>query len=158
LQTLIARQTVGKAVKVELLRDGQPTTLQVTIEEQPQRFGTPRVRVPRRIDREPDGIRIDKIGVESVDLSEELADSLGYKERTGGAVIAKVDTDGLGADAGLVRGMLVTKVDKKPIKSAKELREALDAGSLEKGVLLQVETPQGGSNYVLLKSAKSAKP
>src|SRR5262245_46983732 len=61
LQTLIARQPVGKAVEVRVLRDGKPTTLQVTIEEQPQKYGTPRVRVPRRIDRESDGIRIDKI-------------------------------------------------------------------------------------------------
>lgn len=57
-------------------------------------------------------------------------------------------------EAGLVRGMLVTKVDKKAVQSAKELREAVEAASLEKGVLLQVETPQGGSNFVILKSPR----
>jgi serine protease Do len=158
LQTLIARQAVGKAVKLELLRDGQTKTLQVTIEEQPRQYGTPRVPAPRRLEREPDGVGINKIGVEVVDLSEEMADRLGYKGGTRGAAIAKVDADGLAAEAGLVRGMLVTKVDKKPVKSAKELREAIDAASLENGVLLQVETPRGGTNFVLLKSSKSAKP
>jgi hypothetical protein len=48
-------------------------------------------------------------------------------------------------------------VDKKPIRSAKELREAVEAASLEKGVLLQVETPQGGTNYVVLKASTSTK-
>ena len=64
----------------------------------------------------------------------------------------------MAADAGLIRGMLITKVDKKAIDSAKGLREAIAAGSMDKGVLLQVETPQGGTSYVLLKSAKSTKP
>jgi serine protease Do len=154
LQTLIARQDVGKAVEMRLVRDGQPTTKQVTIEEQPKQYGTPRVRAPRRPEREPDGIRIDAVGVESVDLTGDLADSLGYREKTRGAVITRVTPNGLADDAGLVRGMLITKVDKKPVQSAKELQDAIEAGSLEKGVLLQVETPQGGTNYVILKSPR----
>ncbi|HWG43185.1 MAG TPA: Do family serine endopeptidase [Gemmataceae bacterium] len=158
LQIIVARQPVGKTIEVQTLRDGQPKTFQVKIEEQPRKYGTTRVPVPRRLEREPEGVRIDKIGVESVDLTAELADNLGYRERTRGAVIAKVDSDGLADDAGLERGMLITKVDKKPIKSAKELRDAIDAGTLEKGVLLQVETARGGTSFVLLKSAKHAKP
>jgi serine protease Do len=158
LQTFIVRQEVGKAVELRLLRDGQAKTLQVTIEEQPQKYGQQRVRVPRRLERESEGIGINKIGVEAADLSEEMADRLGYKAGTRGAVIAKVDSDGVAAEAGLARGMLITKVDKKPVESAKELREAIDAASLENGVLLQVETPRGGTHFVLLKSSKSAKP
>ncbi len=158
LQTTVARLEVGKAVEVGVLRDGQPKTFQVTVEEQPRQFGTTRVRVPRRLEREPEGVVIDKIGVEAVDLTPELADNLGYKEQTHGALIAKVDQDSVAADAGLIRGMVITKVDKKAIASAKGLREAIAAGSMDKGVLLQVETPQGGTSYVLLKSAKSTKP
>jgi serine protease Do len=158
LQIVVARLPVGKAIEVSVLRDGQAKTFQVTVEEQPKQYGTTRVRVPRRIEREQEGVAIDKIGVEAVDLTPELADNLGYKEGTRGAVIARVDAEGVAADAGLGRGMLVTKVDKKAIASAKELREAVAGGSLDKGVLLQVETPQGGTHFVLLKSAKSAKP
>ena len=47
--------------------------------------------MPRRLEREPEGVVIDKIGVEAVDLTPELADNLGYKEQTHGALIAKVD-------------------------------------------------------------------
>jgi serine protease Do len=158
LQIIVARQPVGKTIEVRALRDGQPQTFQVKIEEQPRQYGSTRVPVPRRLEREPDGVRIDKIGVESVDLTEDLADKLGYREPKRGAVIVRVDRDGLAGDAGLERGMLITKVDKKPIKSAKELREAIDGASLDKGVLLQVETPQGGTNFVLLKSAQRTNP
>jgi serine protease Do len=156
LQTVIARKPIGQSIEVRLLRDGQPKTLSVKVEEQPRQYGTTRVPVPRRLEREPEGVTIDKIGVEAVDLTPELADSLGYKEQARGAVIARVDPEGIADEAGLQRGMLVTKVDKKAIKSAKELRDALDAAALEKGVLLQVQTPQGGTSFVLLKSAKNA--
>jgi serine protease Do len=154
MQLLVARQTVGKTIEVRGLRDGEAKTFQVKIEEQPMKFGTPRVPLPRRIEREIDSVVIDKIGAEAVDLTADLADSLGYNEQSHGAVIVAVKPDSSAEDAGLRRGTLVTKVDKKPVKSAKELRDALEAASLGKGVLLQIETPQGGASFVLLKSKR----
>jgi serine protease Do len=155
LQLFVARLTVGKTVDVRGLRDGQAKTFQVTVEEQPVKFGTPRVPVPRRFERdEPDRVEIDKIGVEAIDLTAGVADGLGYSEQAHGAVIASVKRDSPADEAGLRRGMLVTKVDKKPIKSANGLREAIEAASLGKGILLQIETPQGGTNYVLLKAPR----
>jgi len=154
LQIFVARQQVGKTVEVRGLRDGQPKTFQVKIEEQPRKYGRVRVPVPRPVEREADSVAVDKIGVESVDLTADVADRLGYRDAKQGAVISRVDRGGLAAAAGLRAGTLITKVDKKPIKSAKELRDAIDAASLERGVLLQVETPQGGTNFVLLKSSK----
>ncbi|HZV05876.1 MAG TPA: trypsin-like peptidase domain-containing protein [Gemmataceae bacterium] len=155
LQMLIARLPVGKSVEVRGLRDGQAKTFNVTIEEQPNKFGTTRVPLPRRIERdEPDSISIDKIGVDAIDLTPDVADSLGYREQSQGALIASVKRDSPADEGGLRRGMLITKVDKKPVKSAKDLRDAVEAASLGKGILLQIETPQGGTNYVLLKSSR----
>ncbi len=158
LQIFVARLPVGKAVEIRGLRDGQVKMFQVTIEEQPRQFGTERALAPRRIEREPDAVRIGKIGVSAVDLSEDLADRLGFPEQKRGAVLVRVNPDGLAADAGLRAGTLITKVDKKSVQSARELREAIEAAALDKGILLQVETPQGGTNYVLLKSSKNAQP
>ena len=47
--------------------------------------------------------------------------------------------------------MLIVKVDKDAVKSAATCKESVDKGSLEKGVLLQVQTPQGGISFVMLK-------
>jgi serine protease Do len=155
LQTLIARLPVGKSVEVRGLRDGQAKTFNVTIEEQPNKFGTTRVPLPRRIERdEPDSVAIDKIGVDAIHLTADVADSLGYRERAQGALITSVKRDSPADEAGLRRGMLITKVDKKPVKSAKALRDAVEAASLAKGILLQIETAQGGTNYVLLKLSR----
>jgi S1-C subfamily serine protease len=80
-----------------------------------------------------------------------MAEKLGYKEETG-AYITRTQPDGAAAESGLVRGMLVTRIDKKSVKSAEDFKDQIAKASLEKGVLLQVYTPQG-SSYVLLKKA-----
>ncbi len=152
LQTIVAGLPLGKPVEVNVLRDGKPQQLSVTIEEQPSDFGTVRVPVRRAPDSEADAVKLEKIGVEVSDLTPETAEQLGYPEQTRGALITKVDSDGLAAPSGLRRGMVVTKVDRKPVASAKALQEGLASASLDKGVLLQVQSPQGGTNYVLLKT------
>jgi serine protease Do len=95
---------------------------------------------------------VEKIGVEVADLTPELAEQLGLAEGTKGAVITKVEPDGLAGEAGLRRGMVIVKADRKAVTSAKALQEAVSAGSTDKGVLLQVRTQQGGSSFVLLRA------
>ncbi len=158
LQTVVASLPLGKPVEVSVLRDGRPQTLSVTIEEQPRDYGTARVPVRRAPQAEADVVPMDKVGFEATDLTPETAEQLGYPENTRGVLITKVTSDGLAAGAGLRRGMVVTKVDRKSVTSANALKEALENASLDKGVLLQVQSPQGGTNYVLLKSGAAATP
>jgi serine protease Do len=158
LQTVVASLPLGKPVEVAVLRDGKPQKLSVTIEEQPRDYGTTRVPLRRAPENEADSVEVDKIGVEVSDLTPETAEQLGYPDNTRGVLITKVDSDGLAAAGGLRRGMVIAKVNKKPVTSAKALKEALAAASLDKGVLLQVQSPQGGTNYVLLKSGAAVKP
>jgi len=153
LQTVVAGLPLGKPVDVAILRDGTEKDLKVTIEEQPQRFGAPRVPAPRQSKEEQAGVTIDKVGVEAADLTPELANSLGLKEHAQGVVIMNVERDGLAAQAGLRRGMLVTKVDRKPVTSAAKFKELVEAGSLQEGLLLQVQSPQGGTSFLVLKAA-----
>jgi serine protease Do len=158
LQTVVAGLPLGKPVEVSVLRDGQRQKLSVTIEEQPRDYGTTRVPVRRAPEPETDAVPMDKIGIEATDLTPETAEQLGYPEHVKGVLITKVASDGLAAGAGLRRGMVVTKVDRKAVTSAKAMKDAVAAASLEKGVLLQVQSPQGGTNYVLLKSGAAATP
>ena len=43
----------------------------------------------------------------------------------------------------LVRGAVITKIDKEPVTSAATAKEKLEKANLDKGVLLQVRTPRG---------------
>jgi serine protease Do len=152
LQSIVARLAVGKPAEVAILRDGQPQTLRVTIEEQPQDYGTVQAPAPRAPGRARESVVIGRVGVEAVDLTPELAEDLGFKDGAKGVVVVRVQRNGLAGQAGLRRGMVITKVDKKPVGSAKELSDRLTAAAVQKGVLLQLEAPEGGTSYVLLKS------
>ncbi len=153
LQSAVASLPLNQAVELTVLRDGKTMSLKVTIEEQPQRFGTTKAPAPRNSRDERKGVHVDKVGVEVTDLTPELADSLGYKESAHGVVVANVDRDGLAAQAGLRRGMLIAKIDRKPVSSASKAKEMLEAGSLKDGLLLQVQSPQGGTSFLVLKSS-----
>lgn len=88
------------------------------------------------------------------DLTAEKAKGLGFDDAVEGVLVTEVDPNGAAGKAGLRAGVLIQKADGQKVKSAAELKKAIDAGSLEKGVLFQVRTPQGGTSYVLLQSAK----
>jgi serine protease Do len=156
LQHVVASLPLRRPVDVTVLRDGKAMVVPVTIEEQPKDYGTTAV-VPRSGEPSPEkeSLTIDKFGIEARDLTPEVAGQLGYKESESGALITRVEPGSVAAEAGLIRGLLVTKVDKKPVNSATALKDRLERASLEKGVLLQVESPRGGINYVILKADSS---
>jgi serine protease Do len=153
LQEMVAALPLHKATQLAVVRDGKPKSLQVTIEEQPEEFGTT-VSAPRyrRSPKDAENVPLEKIGVEVTDLTAEQAEQYGYKESQKGALITKVEPGSPAATAGLRRGMVIAKVEKKPVTSASEAKEAVAKESLDKGILLQVKTPTGGSAYVMLKA------
>ena len=153
LQEMVAALPLHKATQLAVVRDGKPRSLQVTIEEQPEEFGTT-VSAPRyrRSPKDAENVPLEKIGVEVTDLTAEQAEQYGYKESQKGALITKVEPGSSAATAGLRRGMVIAKVEKNPVTSASEAKEAVAKESLEKGILLQVKTPTGGSAYVMLKA------
>jgi serine protease Do len=151
LQRVVAGLPLGQPINLTIIRDGKEKVLPVTIEEQPQEFGTVRGGRPPAPRREPNTTSLDKIGAEVTDLTPELAEQYGYKENAKGAIVTQVERGSLAAEAGFRRGMLITKVEKEPVPSAAALKEALAKASLEKGVLFQVESPQGGVGYIMMK-------
>ena len=153
LQRLVAAMPLGQPTQVTVIRDGQSLAIPVTIEEQPEDYGLARTTVPVTPRGSPsDAVSVGKLGIEVADLTPELAEQLGYKGGTTGAVVTRVEPGSLAAQSGLRRGMLIARVDKKPASSAAAAREALDKASLEKGVLLQVTTPEGGTNFIVIRS------
>lgn len=152
LQMAIATAPLNQKLELTIHRDGAKVVHPVQIEEQPKTFGSARASVPRETNTEPQGVSIEKLGLELSDLNSKLADDLGFESKTRGVVITDVKSNSIANVGGLTRGMLITKVDKQSVNTAEEARRALDSASLERGVLLQVRSPQGGVNYVLLRS------
>jgi serine protease Do len=156
LQTVVASLPLKKPVDVTVVRDGKTQVIPVTILEQPADYGTVASSEPSAPGEEKESVNLEKFGLEVQDLSPELASKLGYSEHAKGVLITAVEPDSVAAQAGLRRGLLVTRVDKKAVKSADAFRTLVEKASLERGVLLQVESPEGAIRYVVLK-AETAK-
>src|SRR5208282_4293836 len=93
-----------------------------------------------------------KIGVQLADMNDFLAEDFGFRQGTQGAVITRIDSESPAALAELRAGVIIVKIDNQRVADAQSARQLLEAASLARGILLQVQSPQGGLNYVLLKS------
>jgi serine protease Do len=155
LQGIVAGLPLKQPATVKVLRDGKPLEVQVTIEEQPKEFGAAASKAPRRTPVETDALPLDKLGLEVADLTEDAAETFGFRDGAQGVLITKVQPGSVAYESGLRRGMLITKVDSRKVASAAAVRESLENANLTRGVLLQVRSPQGGINFVLLKAAEA---
>lgn len=149
MQQLVANLPIGKATELVVMRDGARMVLSLTVAEQPTDFGSPTASP------ETGRTNLEKFGMSVTNVTAEAAKEFGFAETPEGVLIADVAPDGIAAAAGLKAGVLVQKVDGGRVKTVAELQKAMEAGSLEKGVLLQVKSPQAGTAYVLLKGNAS---
>lgn len=90
-----------------------------------------------------------KIGMGVQDLTPELAEHFGFKDEKG-IVISEVEPGSPAARAGLEPGTLITEVNRKPVNSVAEYKEALK-DSDSKGILLRVREGEM-SRYVVLEN------
>src|SRR5438309_3512709 len=110
LVRMVATLPLSQPVDVDVVRDGKPLKLKLTVQEEPKNYGQRNVTPSRRSPRETGTVTVEKAGVELTDLSPEQAEQL---DATGGAVIARVERDGVASEAGLRRGMVILKVNRK---------------------------------------------
>jgi serine protease Do len=137
---MVDRSPIGSKANVEILRDGNRMEVAVALHEQPADYG-PRFRNRGRPAR-PESAKADKLGIQVDTLTKEVADQLGLKAGDG-VVITEVAPGSLASRSGLATGMVISQVNRKPVKTAEDFKKALEAQPLSKGVLLLVRTPEG---------------
>lgn len=152
LQRIIAVAPIDQAIDVDLVRDGKPVRITLVIEEQPADYGiTAGVPAPRLDRPPPPGTLLDPLGVDGIALSDDLAADLGFRKGTQGVLITRVQEGGAASIADLRRGAVIQRIDDTRVATANAARAALQEASLDRGILLQVVTPQGGVNFVLVR-------
>ena len=87
--------------------------------------------------------RFEKLGIRVQDLTPALAEQLGIKADHG-VVIADVRAGSPAELAHLATGMVITEVNRRPVKTVEDFRKALANKPLEKGILLYVQSAEGG--------------
>jgi serine protease Do len=167
LQLVVGHLPINKSTDVQIVRDGKPMTLSVTIQEQPESLGEEEEQA-QNAQKQPktnssEQLSIDKIGVHVSDVTPELIDRFRLKESAKGAIVTDVEQGSLGMDAGLRAGTMIMKINRKPVNSAEQVQRTLEKADLAKGVVLEVRFPpaRGAANgavaYLTLKAETAEK-
>ena len=82
LQQLVAALPLKKPAEVSVMRDGKTKTLAVTIEQQPENYGSTSTSTPETPKHEPNALSLEKVGIEFQDMTPELAQQFGFQEKT----------------------------------------------------------------------------
>jgi serine protease Do len=116
--TLVQTTKPGTTVELEVVRDGKPKTVEVTVEALSFEVATAK----------PKEAKADRLGLTVEDLSQEEAEEA---ELSAGVRITSVDPLGDGARAGIGPGDIIVKINRQPVTDVKSYRDVL--ADLEKG-------------------------
>jgi serine protease Do len=148
LQLTVEGIAFDKTHQMAVVREGKTLSLTYTPEAEPKNYGeTTENGRPESGQTSSEGTAV--LGIHVEDLTPELAKRLGFEKETG-VIITAVDEGSVAAQVGIRPGMILSQVNRRPVNSAADAKEALGNASLEKGVLLLLETKKGGI-YVVLK-------
>jgi len=142
LRHRVADMKPGKEVAVTVYRNGQKKTVKVKI-------ATRSSELARAGEAPPGQERPKRYGLEVQTLTDELARRYGYDEGTKGVLITDVDPDSDAADEGVMPGMVITRVGRKDVATAKDFARAVAAAGGKK-IRLRLLGPDGLPRYVVL--------
>ena len=142
-RNLVASRKPGRPLNIVVLRDGKRETLTVRLDKRPSRDEL-------RQQQRPAGDETARLGLTVQNLTPDLADQLGYKNRTG-VVITQVVPGSEAAQKGLEQGDLILEVNRNEVQNTQQFRKAVSDASDEGRVLLLV-TDGEITRYVLLET------
>ncbi len=143
LRNRVAMLQPGSKAMFDIMRDGRPKKVQVTIGEQPSNFG-------KGDPASSNDQSLEQYGLTLQELTPELADKFEYKQDSG-LIISDVAIGSAAAVAGLKPGQLVEEVNRERVRNLNDLQNALKKSDPDK-ILLRVRSGNY-STYIVL-SAK----
>jgi len=131
----IARTQPGSTVTLKIIRGGSEQELKAPLGE----FVPERSTARNQDNDSPNPQSGDggRLGLAVQPLTPELARQLGLASDTQGVVVTQVDPSGPAAAAGIERGDVIEQVNQQPVRSADEIRAALERSG-DRPVLLLV--------------------
>ncbi len=151
LQAMIASQQPGREVSLDVVRDGKNQSLKVKLEEQPKAYGLAGAPEESGGGALPAPHR--GLGLSVADMSPEVGRKYGFKPKAAGVIITEVEPRSPAAEAGLRPGMLVTRVERKPVPDAATFEKVVGALDTKADVLVQAVTPEGANLLVVIKAS-----
>ncbi len=134
---IVAATPVGKKVKVVVRRNGKIKTFKVKIGELPD---------DEKLVAEAGGDKSEeqgKLGLTLQNLNDELRRSFGLSDDTTGVVVTDVDPQSSAAEKGIRPGDVILEVDRKPVKSTKDVKRILKNFKKGDTIVLLVKKREG---------------
>ncbi len=145
LTNLIASYLPGQSVHLSVIRDGSTRDIVVVLEKR----GSPDSPAPQ-ISRKDE--MTEKIGLELSDVTSELADRFELDD-TEGVLVTDVRSNSVAEEKGLRTGDLIVEVDRKEVKSVREVRGIVERFEPGQIALFQVRRGRG-NHFIALKVPK----
>lgn len=140
LMNRIAVRKPGSEVRLVILREGKRKTFTVELDKRPQEPG---------LAAGDTNVTQEQLGLAVQTLTEELAQRLGY-ENLSGVVISEIQSGSLAEEYGLQPGMLITEVNRDPVRNVRQFKEALTKAQSGGKVLLRVTFEEGGARLIFI--------
>jgi serine protease Do len=150
LVSAVEQTPLGQSRTVEIVRDGKPQRVNVTLREQPKDYGR-RIAESREEGDQGESTAVDELGLAVGELTKDTAERLGLKN-VKGVVITRVVRGSIADRANLSAGNVITEVNGTAVSSVEEFEKTLAKRSLDEGVRLLVES-SAGSRFVVLRVA-----
>jgi serine protease Do len=150
LRLMIGSMAPGTKVEVQINREGQLKTFNVTLAEMPAAAAGQAPEVSPEEQAQPERNTVFG-GVTVADITDDIRTALNLPKDVQGAVIVEIDSDSPAAKAGLREGDVIQEVNKRPVKNAKELVAISKSLKPTEKILLRVYS-HGSSGYVALES------
>ncbi len=147
LRNIIAQSRVGSKIELNVIRDGKPLIIDVTITELPQDIAQ---TVPRDQEEKLSTEENALAGFSVMNLTQEIATQLDLSRDEKGVVIVRVEPYSVAEDAGLKKGDVIQEINKKPIKNINDFNSVVSR--IKKGDTLLLFINRGTSKfYITLK-------
>jgi serine protease Do len=127
LRLKIGQLAPGSAIRLKLIRDGNPREINITLDELPNEKEAASDGKPES--DSPDGLSVEK-------LTPQIARQLGLQSNANGVVVTGVQDGSRADDAGLRRGDVIQQVNRQPVNNVAEFERAMKQAGDKSAALL----------------------
>jgi S1-C subfamily serine protease len=135
----VQKRKAGQKVKLSIIRDGKPMTIDVTTTAMPEKG-----ELTKEKEEE------EKLGAKVQELTPQLAARYRISGIKQGVVVLSVEDGSIADEIGLQEGDVILEINRKKIENLKDYEKAIREANLEKGILFQLHR-KGSTFYTSFK-------